>query len=130
MSASPYIIRQQLPINLLFIIYSEPRLGATSLYECLPPITVHLDRAVMATTKHVFQRLRPITQLPAIAEIKTIASTTNAISITSFAVLRSSPHVIRPRMLSVIRDQGPCDLWGMFTTRDWRLLTSGSKGIS
>jgi len=33
-------------------------------------------------------------------------------------------------MLSVIRDQGPCDLWGMSSTRDWRLLTSGSKGIS
>src|SRR5690349_13914984 len=33
-------------------------------------------------------------------------------SVTSSSVLRSSPHVIPPRMLSVIRDQGPCDLWG------------------
>lgn len=48
--------------------------------------------------------------------------------------ISSSPfgtlHVIPPRMLSVIRDQGPCDLWGMSSSRDWRLLTNGSTGIT
>ena len=65
-----------------------------------------------------------------VAEIAAIASTHQCHVVTSSSALQSSPHVIPPRMLSVIRDQGPCDLWGMSSTRDWRLLTSGSKGIS
>lgn len=42
----------------------------------------------------------------------------------------SCPHFIPPSMLSVIRDQGHCDLWGMSSSLDRRLLTTGSKGIS
>ena len=66
-----------------------------------------------------------------VAEIAAIAST-HQCHVESPHRLFSDPrpHVIPPRMLSVIRAQGPCDLWGMSTTRDWRLLTSGSKGIS
>ena len=106
--------------------------GPAPLHECPPPIAVRLNRAVVATAEHVFQRLRPcVAQLPAVAEIAAIAST-HQCHVESPHRLFSDPrpHVIPPRMLSVIRDQGPCDLWGMSTTRDWRLLTSGSKGIS
>lgn len=48
---------------------------------------------------------------------------TNAISTISSSVFRSLPYVIPPRLLSVIGDQGPCDLGGMSSTWGWRLLT-------
>lgn len=70
------IVCQYVPINLRRIIDTGPLFGAAPLHECLPPITVRFDCAVMATTEHVFQRLRPcIVQLPSIAEIAAIAST-------------------------------------------------------
>lgn len=69
------IVRQYPPINLPRIIDTRPLFGATPLHEYLPPITVCLHRAIVATAEHVFQRLRPcITQLPAVAEIAAIAS--------------------------------------------------------
>ncbi len=48
-------------------------------------------------------------------------------SVISSPFLRSLPHVIPPRMLSVIRDQGPCDLWGMSSTRDCGSLRPGAR---
>src|SRR5471032_1922104 len=52
------------------------RFRPAPLHECPPPIAVRLDRAVMATTEHIFQRLLTrIAQLPAVTEIAAIAST-------------------------------------------------------
>lgn len=70
------IVGQHPPINLPRIIDTGPLFGAASFDECLPPITVRFDRAVMTAAEHVFQRLRScLTQLPAVTEIATIAST-------------------------------------------------------
>lgn len=104
------IVDQYTSINLPRIIDTGPLFGAAPLNECLPPITVRLDRAVVASAEHVFQRLWPcVAQLPAVAEIAAIAFTHQCHVGHPSAVLRSSPHVIPPRMLSVIRVQGPCD---------------------
>lgn len=70
------IVCQYLPINLPLIIDAGPLSERQRIHECQPSITVRLDRAVVVTAEHVFQRLRPcVTQLPAVAEITTIAST-------------------------------------------------------
>ena len=53
------IVRQYLPINLPRIIDTRPVFRTAPFDECLPSITVSLDRAVVATHEHIFQRLRP-----------------------------------------------------------------------
>ncbi len=70
------IIEQYLPINLPRIIDTGPLFGAALPHEYQPPVTVRFDRAVMATTEHVFQCLRScVAQLPAVTEITAIAFT-------------------------------------------------------
>ncbi|MNJ56343.1 hypothetical protein D3C77_518840 [compost metagenome] len=69
------IVGQHLQINLPRIIDTGSQFGTAPFDECLPPITVRFDCAVMAAAEHIFQRLQScIAQLPAVAEIAAIAS--------------------------------------------------------
>jgi hypothetical protein len=125
----PRIVGQYLPINPSRIIDDGALFGTAPFEECLPPFTVRLDRAVVAAAEHVFRRLRPwIAQLPAVAELRPSRLPTNAIPHTSSSALHSSSHVIPPRMLSVIRDQGPCDLWGMSSNAGLAALYDQEQG--
>src|SRR5690349_19514297 len=106
------VIQQSLPINLPRIVEPRPIFRVTEAYKFLPAITVRFDRPVMPTAKQIFQRVRPgIAQLPAVAKIAPSHLPTNVmIELLSKPKLLNLPHVIPPRMLSVVRDQRPCDL--------------------
>lgn len=70
------VVCQHFAINQPRIIETRSVFGAAPFHECQPPVTVRFDCAVMATAKHVFQRLRPcVAQLSAVTEIAAIAST-------------------------------------------------------
>jgi hypothetical protein len=67
----------------------------------------------MSAAKYIFQRLRPgIAHLSTIAKVAPIPFTDQRHDQTPLEAkpFEVFPHVIPPRMLSVIRDQGPCDL--------------------
>jgi len=63
-------------LDLPRIIDTRPLFGTAPFDECLPSITMRLDRAVMTAAEHVFQCLRScVAQLSAVAGIAAIAST-------------------------------------------------------
>lgn len=116
---------------MLRIIDTGPVFRAAPVHECLPPITVRFDRAVMACAEYVFQRLRPlVAQLLAVIEIAAIASTYQCY----VGYLFSCSPILAPRHpgknAECYQGSRPLRPVGMSSTRDWRLLTSGSKGIA